>query len=306
MKTRKLVLVIADVVLLVLLALQLIMKAGDKVKTFDLKEEPDEISITTPAESFTFVKENDDWFVGEKKYGTNGSYVKSVVDALKSVKVLDKVGVANSEVNINRYELNEGKNILVVAKKDGKIIRTLNIGKQSTAGAQAYITVDEGKDIYLSNGGLRDAFDKSLSYFRTRVVYSVEKTDISSVMIKPENGTSFTISRNGAGENLAWAINVPDTVVDSSAATEWFNSLATIITPVWHDDCELSGNKLCDAEIASGSKTVSFTIYEIPAATEDEKSMYFGVSSELPYQFELANYQVQKFQKTVEDLVQKN
>jgi len=304
MKTRKLILLIADAVLLIALILQIALKAGDKVHTFELKDEPTEVAVTTPTESFTFVKENGVWVVGDKKYGTNESNVQNMLDSLKEIKVLDKVGTANSENAISRYELGDGKNITVVAKKDGKVLRSLNIGKSATASSQSYMTIDDSKDICLVGGNLKNAFDRELSYFRTRAVYQLDKESISAVTMKTSDGNSWTVSRNGSGENMTWAINVPDVLVDSAKATEWFNALANISTPAWHDDADLKGVEICKASIVCGSKTVTMDVYEIPAAGEDGKVVYYGFSSEVPYQFELASYSAQKFQKKMEDIIQ--
>jgi len=304
MKTRKLVLLIADAVLLIALILQFALKAGDKVHTFELKDEPDTIAVTTPSETFTFVKENGVWYVGDKKYGTNESYVQSMIDSLMEVKVLDKVASASSEAVAARYELSDGKNIKVVASKDGKVVRTLNLGKAATASSQSYITVDDGKDIYLAGGNIKNAFDRELNYFRTRAVYQLDKESISAVTMTTPDGNTWTVSRNGSGENMSWAINVPDVLVDSAKATDWFNGLANISTPTWHDAGELSGNNIAKCEIRAGSKVVTMDVYEIPAATEEDKPTYYGYCSEVPYQFELASYSVQKFQKTVADIIQ--
>lgn len=305
MKTRKLVLLIADGLLLIALILQILLASGDKVKIYELKDQPDEISITSPDESFTLVKEDGHWFVGEKKYPANDDYVENLLDSLKSVKVMDKVAIANNEVTINRYELNEGKNILVQAKKEGKVLRTLNIGKESTAGSQSYITVDEGKDIYLAGGSLTSTFSKNLSYFRSRNVYSLDKEQITSVTINSENGKSWTLSKTGSGDDVSWYTNVADLVIDASKAADWVKGIASINTPVWHDDSDLSGgNKLLTAEISCGSTSTSLEIYEIPAKTEEDKVLYYGFSSASPYQFELATYAVQRFQKNAEDLAE--
>lgn len=304
MKTRKLVLLIADILLLVALILQCAVKPGDKVKTFNLKDTPDEIVFTTPTENYSFVKENDVWLAGEKKYPTNDNYVKNVIDSLTSIKVLDKVAEASSDVVLNKYEMTEGKNIIVVAKKDGKVLRTLNIGKQATTGSQNYIMIDDSKDIYLASGGLRSALDRDLNYFRTRIVYSLKKDEISSVNLKYPDGKSWTVSRTGVGDDFSWVINVPDVLVDSTKAANWFNDLATVSTPVWHDDADLQGNQIVTAEITCGSKVVTMQIFEIPAATEEDKPLYYGYSSETPYQFELASYTVNKFRKNLDDIIQ--
>lgn len=305
MKTRKLVLLIACAVLLVVCILQGVLKGSDKVKTYDIKDTPDQLVITTPEESYTIVFENDTCYVGDKKYPANETAVDTMVEALTSIKVLDKVASANTEAAMVRYELNEGKAITAVAKKGGKILRTVIIGKDSTAGSQSYILLDGGKDVYLATGNLRSSLNKTVKELRGRGVLNLDKNDISAVTVRTADGnTDFTVSRVGSGEDTSWLINQPDVLVDGNKAADWFGTVATLVTPVWHDDADLKGNELLHAEIRLSSKTVTLDIFEIPAATEDEKPVYFGFSSETPYQFELAAYSVQKFQKTVADLIQ--
>jgi len=304
MKTRKLVLLIACAVLLLVCILQGVLKGSDKVKTYDIKDTPDQLVITTPEENYTIVFENDTCYVGAKKYPANETAVDGMVEAISSIKVLDKVAVANNDAALARYELNEGKCTTVVAKKGDKVLRTLVIGKDSTTGSQGYILLDGGKDVYLATGNLSGSLKKTVNELRSRGVLNLDKNDISGVTVRTADGkTDFTVSRVGSGENTQWLINQPDVIVDGQKATNWFNTVATLTTPTWHDDADLKGNELLHAEIRLSSKTVTVDIYEIPAEG-DGNPTYFGFSSETPYQFELASYAVQKFQKTVADLIQ--
>lgn len=305
MKTRKLVLLIACAVLLVVCILQGVLKGSDKVKTYDIKETPDQLVVTTSDESYKIVNEDGSWFVGDKKYPANDVSVDSMVEAISSIKVLDKVAVANNDSVVSRYELNDGKSITVVAKRGDKVLRTVVIGKDSTAGSQSYILIDGGKDVYLATGNLKGSLNKSVKELRSRGVLNLDKNDISSVTVRTADGkTDFTVSRVGSGEETSWLINQPDVIVDGQKAADWFNTVATLTTPTWHDDADLKGNELLHAEIRLSSKTVTVDIFEIPADTSDGKTTYYGFSSETPYQFELAAYAVQKFQKTVADLIQ--
>lgn len=300
MKTRKIVLLIACAALLLICILQSVLKNTGKTKTFDLKETPDEIVITTPAENFKIVRENDAWVVGEKKYPANENSVQDIVDSLSSIRVLESVTSASSETVISQYGLNEGKVVTVEAKKDGKTLRTVKVGKDSTAGSQSYITVDGGKEIYLATGNLGGTMNTKVETLRSRVVYSLPKDSIQSVSLSSADGTEFTLSRTGTAEDFAWYINQPDVSVSADKAKSWFDGLTTASTPQWHDDFVLKGKKLSSATIKTEDKTITLDLYE----TEDEQSVYFGKCSETPYQFELASYTAQKFQKTVQDLTE--
>ena len=306
MKTRKLVLIIADAVLLAICILQGIFAGRDGVVKFNCSDEIDELVIESPSESFTLVKEGENWFGGEKKYGITKSYVDSFIEQISEIRALDKVGSLGNASNAERYELDDSHKVTVTAKKDGKVLRTLNVGKEASASSQTYITVDDKKDIYLAAGNIHSTFNISLASIRSRTVWQLDKASITGVNIKKyaEDGSveSLAISKMGSGEDIVWNISPAEIQVDSALAQNWFDSLATLTTPVWHGEKEnLGGNKIADAEISSGFKTVKITIYEIAAEGENGKPTYYAESSETPYVFDLASYAVDKFLKKAED-----
>ena len=55
MKTRKLVLIIADVVLLAVCIIQWCVRAHDGAKYFKISETPDEYTVVTPAENIHYI-----------------------------------------------------------------------------------------------------------------------------------------------------------------------------------------------------------------------------------------------------------
>ena len=65
MKTRKIVLITADLILLVVGIIQIIAASRSSVKVFDFSEEPDKIVIEKSDENLTLVKENDKWFINK-------------------------------------------------------------------------------------------------------------------------------------------------------------------------------------------------------------------------------------------------
>lgn len=302
MTKRKLILIIADALLLAVFIIQCILHAGDSAKMFELKDAPTAITITGEKGNIELVKENGIWVIGDKKYAANESSVDELIETLSNIRALDKVGTA-SEAQLNRYELTDGKKITVTAKKDGKEIRKLEIGKDATATSQGYITVDGGKDIYLASGSLKQAFNKSVDELRSKVLWNLDKAEITSVSFEPVNGATWTLSRMGSADDVVWNLSGADVDVDADKATTYFESLSNISVPVWHAEGEsLGGNKIFTAKVVSAFKTLSVDVYEVPAATEEDKPLYWGTSSETPYTFELAAYTVNKFRKDVNTL----
>lgn len=299
MKTRKIVLLASNAILLVILICQIIFGAGEKTKNLLLTKEPTEITISTPSEKFSIVKENDSWFVGEKKYPANQNYVDSVLRVVRSIKLLDKVGSLNSEATSIRYELSDDKKIEVTIKAGDEVLRTLTIGKDASNGVQNYVLVDGSKDIYLATGNLRSEFDKNTNYFRSKIVLDIEPNEISSVELTDSNNNFWSISRMGSGDDVVWNSSLEEIEVDGEKAIEWFENLASITTPKWFDE-EQEGSKIVSAKIIAGFKTITIDIFEMPLV-EGENQKYWAKCSESPYPFEMASYTVQKFQKTIKD-----
>lgn len=299
---RKLVLIIADVILLAVCILQCALKSSDSAKLFEFDETPDAITIVGEKGTVNLVKENDLWYVGDKKYPAAESYVDDIITTVSSIRALDKVGSASSEAALIRYDLTDGKKITVTAMKDGKQLRYLEVGKEATATSQGYITVDGGKDIYLASGSLRYQFNKSVDELRSKVLWALNKEEITSVAIESADAT-WAISKMGSGEDIVWNISGAEIDVDPAKAANWFQTVANISVPTWHTEGEnLGGEKIITAKVTCGFKTTTLDIYQIPAVTDDGKPTYWGTCSDIPYPFELAAYAVQKFQKNPDEL----
>lgn len=306
MKTRKLVLIIADLVLLAVCIIQGIVSAGDGVKTFTYDGKPDEITIVTPSETILLTKENDNWFVSDSKYPVITSTVESLIEASSSIRALDKIASVN-ENNLTKYELTDGKKISVEIKKAGKILRSFSIGKDAASSSQSYITLDKGNDIYLASGSLRNTFDTSVDALRSKVIWDFDKNTISSLGVTKADGENWSLSRLVSGNSESWSFSVPDKEVDSAKAKNVLEALAYLTTSKWYDDDikphNLNGELLLTAKVGHTFDTASIEIYKVDAATEDGETTYFAVSSESPYVFELSSYNVEKFNKNAEDFI---
>lgn len=303
MKTRKIILIAADVLLLAVCIFQWISAAKDNVKTFTFKEEPDELIIEKADGNFTLTKQGDSWVIGDKKYPANEGTVDSMVSSVEEIRALDKMGKVNNEVISARYDLTETKSIKVTVNAAGKTVRKITIGKESSTGTQCYATVDDGDDIYLIADNLLNTFNKSVDDIRSKTVYQVNKEVISSVATTDKDGNTWTLSCSGSAEDLTWSISGAEVDVDSGAADTWFKSLASLTTTKWYDEGDrLAGEKDNTIKIIAGNKTVTLDLFRIPAAGEAEKDSYYAKCSESPYYFEVPSYTVQKYQKTPADI----
>ena len=303
MKTRKIILIAADVLLLAVCIFQWISAAKDDVKNFEFKEEPDELVIEKSDGSFTLTKQGETWVIGDKKYPANEGTVDSMVSSIESIRALDKMGKASNEVIAARYDLTETKSINVTANAAGKTLRKICIGKESSTGTQCYATIDGGDEVYLIADNLVSTFNKSIDDLRSKTVYQVNKDSITAVTSTDAEGNTWTVSCAGGVEDLTWSVSGAEGEVDSNAASDWFKNLATLVTTRWYGDNENpAGIKDNTVKITAGTKVVTVELYKIPAEGDDGKASFYGKCSESPYYFELPSYTVQKFQKTFTDI----
>lgn len=303
MKTRKIVLIVADVVLLAVCLVQFILSARDTTKYFTFKDEPDSLEIVTPQETISLYKEGEDWFIGEKKYPASMSMVDSYISAIKNIRALDKVGSIANGNNVERYELTDSKKTIVTAKLGDKVLRTIEIGKTAVSSSQCYMTVDGGKDIYLVSGGVNDTFDTSVAAARTTIVLNLNSDEISGVSITDAEDKTWSLSRMGDGDDVVWNVSGGEIELDEGKANVWLTSFASLSTRDWYaEDAVLEGTRAVSARITYNLKDIKLEFFALPKNNEKDLQQYYGTCSETPYRFKVDEKTVKQYLKPLEEL----
>ncbi len=303
MKTRKIVLIVADVVLLAVCLVQFILSARDTTKYFTFKDEPDSLEIVTPQETISLYKEGEDWFIGEKKYPASMSMVDSYISAIKNIRALDKVGSIANGNNVERYELTDSKKTIVTAKLGDKVLRTIEIGKTAVSSSQCYMTVDGGKDIYLVSGGVNDTFDTSVAAARTTIVLNLNSDEITGVAITDAEDKTWSLSRMGDGDDVVWNVSGGEIELDEGKANVWLTSFASLSTRDWYaEDAVLEGTRAVSARITYNLKDIKLEFFALPKNNEKDLQQYYGTCSETPYRFKVDEKTVKQYLKPLEEL----
>ena len=303
MKTRKLVLIVADVILLAVCLVQFILSARDTTKYFTFKDDPDSLEIVTPQETISLYKEGEDWFIGGKKYPASMSMVDSYISAIKNIRALDKVGSIASGNNVERYELTDSKKTTVTAKLGDKVLRTIEIGKTAVSSSQCYMTVDGGKDIYLVSGGVNDTFDTSVAAARTTIVLNLNSDEITGVSITDADDKTWSLSRMGNGDDVVWNVSGGEIELDEGKANVWLTSFASLSTRDWYaEDAVLEGTRAVSARITYNLKDIKLEFFALPKNNEKDLQQYYGTCSETPYRFKVDEKTVKQYLKPLEEL----
>ena len=157
---RKVVLLVAIVVLLLIYVLQVAFSHKTNVRTLYIEGDVDRVETLKASDRlYSLDKVGDEdgevWTVdGEaaREWSARG-----IVNAISEVKLLG--AATKSQSDDERYGLGDGSALVVRAFAGDDVVRTLYVGKLSATGSQTYVRVDEDKTVYVAQGSLRSTFE---------------------------------------------------------------------------------------------------------------------------------------------------
>lgn len=155
---RKIVLLSVIVVLLAVYVVQLVSSGRTNVKVLSVAENVDRLVVKNNGNFLSMAKEGDSWYVGALKKPCQVNRASGLVKSASEVKVLGTVA-SGADFDADRYGLS---NPIVVELYSGeKIVRTLEIGKNTATGSQCYVRIDGRQNIYLVQGALKSTYEVS-------------------------------------------------------------------------------------------------------------------------------------------------
>ncbi len=300
MSTRKIFLLSGIAVLAVAFAVQTALAARDPVKTLKLadKESPDAISIALPGgDKIDLSKSGEAWTIGDKKYPADGAKIASMVDAIMTVKSL---GVVSGSNDYDRYGLGDAAKISVTATKSGKTVRTLGIGKNSTAYGQTFALIDGKTSVTLVSGSLGDVFGGGVETLRDHNIWALKRDDVTSVAVKAAGkDASFTIEQTG--DPAAWKLTAPESAksfaLDADAAAAWASGFSALRAESFAPEgTAIPESALAEFAVTAAGKEVRLTVYAKEAVPgKADQFRYLCVASESPYPFYLSAAAAEKY-----------
>ncbi len=305
MTKRKITLIAVLVFLCVVYVIQLVISSGNRIKNFNLKESPDEITVMFPdKESFTLLKQtdssgNEKWIIHGKNYEADPVAVKAMTDSLESIKSLGKV---SSQTDGARFGLDSSSALSVSVSAGGSALCSVKIGNASTTGTQTYGVINGTGGVQLISGNLRDTFDKTIEELRNRLIFSVDQALVSKITVENQNG-NFVLEKTG--EPPLWNFNrdgVSGTPAqaDSEKAASWVSSIVKLTALSFEEETapipETPAAGTVSFTLPDGE--ISLTLYK----PEEEGSVYTAVSSASPWIFKLSSYTAERYLKNPEEL----
>lgn len=302
-KIRKISLLAVIIVLAVIYICQVSFTGRSKIKTLTLNEEIDSLQIN----DLKIYKENGNWFLGEKKYPANEAKVNNLVNDVKEIKLL---GTASTSFkNAERYGLTDEEKISVQAFGNGKLLREIFVGKNTSTNSQSYICVDNKNSIYLAQNALHTNFTVSIDSLRKNEIFNIDSNSIVELELNSSNG-NFVLVKNipqGTSEvsestwNLVKSENTgveTGDVLDKQKIDSWVKSISNLQASKWlEDDFVLPSSSDVSLKITAAGKTFTVDLYY-----EDDEQEITAFSNSSPYAFKVQSYVANRIDKKLSEL----
>lgn len=331
MKIRKIVLLSICAILAVVIIIQTVSSNKSTVKTISLKETPDTIEIQTPNGLVKLKLDGSTWYVGEEGFKAEGAFIDNIVNSLKDIRVLEKVGRLRSNEYNSKYELDEDNAITVTGRIGDKTLRTMKVGKDSGNTSQSYVTVDKDPSIYLVQGNYKTVYNKTEDSLKSMTVYNIVESEISEVELSmgeekfkieksapsvkdaspvwKEVKEESSIEGSDKEDSTEDAKDSVDSKEDKSEESDTLNknkvdtylsSIALCNADTWESkDFVLPSNNVLSIKIKTPKDEVTLSIF---SEVVDDKTKYYATSNKNSHIFTLTEDNVNKYKKSIAEL----
>lgn len=302
---RKYVLLASCLVLFAVYIALVFTKGKNNVKNLEVQD-IDRIELSSQGKEIIFEMKNGEWKTGEKLYKAESSKISSIEAALKSLKLLGKASLSLTEANAERYGLNEEAKITAKAFFEGKIVRTLEIGKNTSAGGQAYVMIDDKDTVYIASGALNTTFSLDEKDARSKDLWSLESSKVNAISSRVDGEVFDLVFESSAVdpsslEKSSWKIveNKKEMEADESKIQTFINDISKIRVQEWLEEGSPIPRSIPYVKMTVYQGVDSYTI----SVFGDENDEDFTGFIEGGDSFILSKYQVQKLAKKVSSFV---
>ncbi len=263
----------------------------------------DHIRISRSGKTVDLEKKGDRWVITPQGFPADGARVKGMLFSLEDMAITALISESRA---YERYDLGETQRIHVMAWAGGKLKRDVDVGKEAATYQHTHVRLPDDPRIYLARGDFRRQFDKSLDDLRDKRVMHFQIDDITALTVE-QGGKSFsyTAQKPSPSGDKAKAAETTwqgdgGTAANSDIIKRLLTTLSrleckTFITsdsettsPPGHIVIRLTGEKAHDLRIG------------VPTAGGDKSVP--GISSDIPYPFELTAWEVENLAKTIGEL----
>jgi hypothetical protein len=286
------------------------------------EEEITKIEINKPKESISLEKADNQWVIQPQGYPVDPEKIKKIKSTIANLTVTD---VISESENYQKYGLDKENRITTrVHDKNGFRYEFL-IGKQAATYRHTYVKLENDKRVFHAGESFRSYFDETVDSLRNKLVMKFDPNEIREIqLIKGDQ--SLVFSKNLEKVDIQAEKASPDTQTKqqpeqkkgASQEEVWLTQdsqkgkkeeLKTILTDLSNLTCSefLEGKARDDFDdplyriVLKGNQEHTLEIFN---KIKDDDDSYPAFSSENPYMFSLSSYQVERFMKKSDDVIE--
>ena len=299
-------------IVILLLGLYLFLNKQDQVH-YTLPETPrletadiTRIEIEKAGGDLTLKRTGDQWQLTPGDYPADSAQVERM---LKSIAELMVTALVSETQSYARYDLDAERRIDIRAYSQDRLVRQLAVGKAAGTFRHTHVLLGEDKNVYHAAGSFRWEFDKPVDELRDKTVLTFDRSAITAIDLTAE-GQQVRIARkppapekdkpapSPSAEDQAASPPEPLWVtatgepVDAATVDQLLSTLNPLKCSAFlNDDTPADGAELRYRLQLTGPETKTLEIFSRPTDTEAD---FTARSSDSPYTFQLAEFDVAK------------
>jgi Domain of unknown function (DUF4340) len=254
------------------------------------------IEITQNNKTINCFKDNGVWVVTENKFPADKNIILEMTASISNLTITTLI---SEKENLQRYDLDKDKAILVIAKSNNKIIRQFYIGKTAPTQKHTFITLDDQKAAFHAKGNLRRMFNKSIDNLRDKQIQKFDQTQIKSIEVSKGDLKRIITKKQFAKETAEE--NKEDT---AEKKTEWQcqdnaelkqESANSVINTLSNLRCSSYLETQTKSDFENKTPFLKIVLkadkaFELILFPKTEQNKYIGISSESKYLFLLEDH----------------
>ncbi|MGP1588120.1 MAG: DUF4340 domain-containing protein [Treponemataceae bacterium] len=173
---RKIILLSSILILAIIFVCQFFVGGANDGYKLTLKNGVDSITIQNGTSTpITLINSAGNWILKNADINpeeenvvilANAEYVKQMTNFISKI---DVIGSVSKNGNEDTFGFGENSSLFVFAKKDGKLVRSFELGKNSISTQQVYARLDGSKEVVLLGGNPKYIFDKTFEQLKAQI-----------------------------------------------------------------------------------------------------------------------------------------
>jgi len=189
-------------------------RTGERPRPIAKLNDVDTMEVTREGKTSVIKKEGSNYkMVSPVAYAADAEAAKSAFEQLEKLE-FDTI-VSDQKSKHDEFEVGD-KGLRVVAKKGGKVLADLRVGKVTNN--VTLVRVEGKNEVWNAVGGLKYIFDKDAAAWRDKALVTFEEKDAEKIEIASKTGGKIVVSRplakDGGASDSDWRVVESSVKVD--------------------------------------------------------------------------------------------